>query len=104
MEGLVRRIARFDDPETPYLAWAAPQFISQHAGDYDHLSRLYEWHVMGEGAEEGGGMTGMQPFSPPLRSGGGGSLKRCAPHVCARSRPPRHPAGGPLPPLRRGRD
>ena len=53
MEGLVRRIARFDDPETPYLAWAAPQFISQHAGDYDHLSRLYEWHVMGEGAEEG---------------------------------------------------
>jgi len=55
MEGLVRRIARFDDPDTPYLAWTAPQFLSQHGGDYDHLSRLYEWHVMGEGAEEGAG-------------------------------------------------
>jgi len=53
LEGLVRRIARFDDPNTPYSAWAAPQFLSKRGGDYDHLSRLYEWHVMGEG-EEGG--------------------------------------------------
>jgi ATP-dependent helicase/nuclease subunit B len=55
MEGLVRRIARFDDPETPYLAWTAPQFLSQRGGDFDHLSRLYEWHVMGDGAEDGAG-------------------------------------------------
>ncbi len=54
-QGLIRRIARFDDPETPYLAWTAPQFLSQRGGDYDHLSRLYEWHVMGEGGEEGMG-------------------------------------------------
>jgi ATP-dependent helicase/nuclease subunit B len=53
MAGLIRRIARFDDPQTPYAAWTAPQFLSQRGGDYDHLSRLYEWHVMGEG-EEGG--------------------------------------------------
>ncbi len=53
MAGLIRRIARFDDPQTPYAAWAAPQFLAQRGGDYDHLSRLYEWHVMGEG-EEGG--------------------------------------------------
>jgi ATP-dependent helicase/nuclease subunit B len=53
MAGLIRRIARFDDAETPYAAWTAPQFLSQRGGDYDHLSRLYEWHVMGEG-EEGG--------------------------------------------------
>ena len=54
-DGLIRRIARFDDPDTPYLAWTAPQFLSQRGGDYDHLSRLYEWHVMGEGGEEGVG-------------------------------------------------
>jgi ATP-dependent helicase/nuclease subunit B len=48
MEGLARRIARFDDPDTPYLAWTAPQFLAQRGGDFDHLSRLYEWHVMGE--------------------------------------------------------
>ena len=51
MEGLVRRIARFDDPQTPYLAWTAPQFLAQRGGDFDHLSRLYEWHVMGEGGD-----------------------------------------------------
>jgi ATP-dependent helicase/nuclease subunit B len=55
MEGLIRRIARFDDPETPYLAWTAPQFLAQRGGDFDHLSRLYEWHVMGDGADGEGG-------------------------------------------------
>jgi ATP-dependent helicase/nuclease subunit B len=54
MEGLVRRIARFDDPNTPYLAWTAPQFLAQRGGDFDHLSRLYEWHVMGEADGEAG--------------------------------------------------
>ena len=53
LEGLIRRIARFDDPDTPYPAWTARQFLGRRGGDYDHLSRLYEWHVMGEG-EEGG--------------------------------------------------
>jgi ATP-dependent helicase/nuclease subunit B len=55
MEGLIRRIARFDDPETPYLAWTAPQFLAQRGGDFDHLSRLYEWHVMGDGGDGEGG-------------------------------------------------
>ena len=53
MEGLRRRIERFDDPATPYLSWAAPQFIHQFEGDYDHLARLWEWHVIGEGEAEG---------------------------------------------------
>jgi ATP-dependent helicase/nuclease subunit B len=54
LEGLIRRVAHFDDPETPYAAWTAPQFMNRRGGDYDHLSRLYEWHVMGDG-EEGEG-------------------------------------------------
>jgi ATP-dependent helicase/nuclease subunit B len=49
IEGLRRRIERFDDPATPYLSWAAPKFIHQFEGDYDHLARLWEWHVIGEG-------------------------------------------------------
>ena len=53
LEGLKARVARFDDPATPYLSWAAPQFIGKYAGDYDHLARLWEWHVIGEGEEAG---------------------------------------------------
>jgi ATP-dependent helicase/nuclease subunit B len=52
LEGLRRRIARFAQPETPYVSWAAPQH-RQYSGDYDHLARVWEWHVIGEG-EEGG--------------------------------------------------
>ena len=52
LDGLTRRVAEFDDPAKPYAAWTAPQFISQRGGDYDHLARLWEWHVMGD-AEEG---------------------------------------------------
>jgi len=52
IEGLRRRIERFDDPSTPYVSWAAPQFIHQFEGDYDHLARLWEWHVIGEGEAE----------------------------------------------------
>jgi ATP-dependent helicase/nuclease subunit B len=51
LEGLRRRIERFDDPSTPYLSWAAPKYINQFEGDYDHLARLWEWHVIGEGEE-----------------------------------------------------
>jgi ATP-dependent helicase/nuclease subunit B len=53
LEGLKARIERFDDPATPYVSWAAPQFIGKYAGDYDHLARLWEWHVIGEGEEAG---------------------------------------------------
>ncbi len=55
LEGLRGRIAAFDDPDQGYLSWAAPQFINQYPGDYDHLARLWEWHVIGEGESEGGG-------------------------------------------------
>ena len=41
------RIARFDDPATPYLSWAAPQFMGQYGGGYDHLARVWEWAVAG---------------------------------------------------------
>jgi len=53
LENLKRRVAHFDRVETPYIAWAAPQFIGQYGGDYDHLARLWEWHVIAEGGEEG---------------------------------------------------
>lgn len=52
LAGLKRRVAAFDDPQTPYLAWATPQFMSKWGGDYDHLGRLWEWAVIG-GEEEG---------------------------------------------------
>ena len=55
LEGLRKRVEAFDDPSKPYLAWAAPQFINHYPGDYDHLARLWEWHVIGEGESEGGG-------------------------------------------------
>ncbi len=48
-EGLRRRVEAFDRKDTPYLSWAAPQFIDQYGGDYDHLARLWEWHVIGHG-------------------------------------------------------
>ena len=54
LEGLKRRVARFDQADTPYPSWAAPQFIGRYGGDYDHLARLWEWHVIGEGEGEGG--------------------------------------------------
>jgi ATP-dependent helicase/nuclease subunit B len=53
LEGLKRRIARFSSPDTEYLSWAAPQFMHARGGDYDHLARVWEWHVIGDG-EEGG--------------------------------------------------
>jgi ATP-dependent helicase/nuclease subunit B len=48
LAGLSRRIASFDDRETEYVSWAAPQFIDQFEGDYDHLARLWEWYVIGD--------------------------------------------------------
>lgn len=55
LEGLRRRIARFDDPRTPYASWVAPQFMGGFGGHYDHLARVWEWHVVGgEDPAEGG--------------------------------------------------
>lgn len=52
LEGLKTRINRFDDPDTPYLSWVAPQFMGSFGGNYDHLARVWEWHVVG--GEDGG--------------------------------------------------
>lgn len=52
LEGLKRRIARFDDEATPYVSWAAPQFMGNQGGNYDHLARVWEWTVAG-GDEDG---------------------------------------------------
>jgi ATP-dependent helicase/nuclease subunit B len=52
LEGLKRRVDWFDNPNTPYVSWAAPQFMGNHGGNYDHLARVWEWHVAG--AEENG--------------------------------------------------
>ena len=53
LQGLKRRIGRFASPNTPYISWAAPQFMHALGGDYDHLARVWEWHVIGDGAEAG---------------------------------------------------
>ena len=52
LAGLRKRIDWFDQVETPYLSWATPQFIGRYSGDYDHLARLWEWHVIGENDAE----------------------------------------------------
>lgn len=51
LERLRRGVAAFDDPETPYRSWVAPQFMGNFGGNYDHLARVWEWHVAG-GQEE----------------------------------------------------
>jgi ATP-dependent helicase/nuclease subunit B len=55
LAGLKRRVAAFERRATAYASWAAPQFIGQFEGDYDHLARLWEWWVIGEGDAEAGG-------------------------------------------------
>ena len=52
LDGLRRRVAWFDDPETPYSSRPVPAFASAY-GDYDQLARVWEWAVIG-GEEEGG--------------------------------------------------
>ncbi|WGM29970.1 double-strand break repair protein AddB [Brevundimonas sp. NIBR11] len=47
LAGLKARVARFDDPTTPYLSWVAPQFMGNFGGNYDHLARVWEWAVAG---------------------------------------------------------
>ncbi|MGV3579204.1 double-strand break repair protein AddB [Brevundimonas sp.] len=54
MNNLIAWVERFDDEATPYAAWLAPQFMGTFGGNYDHLARVWEWHVVGgdEGVEE----------------------------------------------------
>jgi len=47
LAGLKTRVARFDDPATPYLSWVAPQFAGNFGGNYDRLARVWEWSVIG---------------------------------------------------------
>ena len=48
LAGLKKRIDWFDQEET-----------GRYAGDYDHLARLWEWHVIGEtDGGDGGGPEG----------------------------------------------
>jgi ATP-dependent helicase/nuclease subunit B len=44
---LVDGVAAFDDESRPYVSWAAPQFMGNFGGNYDHLARVWEWHVIG---------------------------------------------------------
>ena len=51
---LKERVQAFEAESTPYLAKQQPKFISADGrGDYDHLMRLWEWRVVGEGDDEG---------------------------------------------------
>ena len=47
LERLKQGVAAFDDPATPYPSWVAPQFMGNFGGNYDHLARVWEWHVVG---------------------------------------------------------
>lgn len=44
LDGLRRRIARFDRADTPYLSRPNPQWL-RRPGDYDHLARVREWQA-----------------------------------------------------------
>ncbi|HET6970707.1 MAG TPA: double-strand break repair protein AddB, partial [Phenylobacterium sp.] len=52
LEGLHELVARFDDPDQPYLSRVAPQFVKARVSDYDHLARVFEWSTSGEEGEE----------------------------------------------------
>ncbi|NJC40802.1 ATP-dependent helicase/nuclease subunit B [Brevundimonas alba] len=47
LERLVEGVADFDRQARPYVSWAAPQFMGNFGGNYDHLARVWEWHVVG---------------------------------------------------------
>ena len=53
LEGLKRRVIRFRSQGAPYVSWAAPQYMNERGGDYDHLARVWEWHVIGEAEDVG---------------------------------------------------
>ncbi len=51
LQDAVRLLARFDSDDTPYRSLAASKWRLKY-GDYDHLARVKEWGVIGEGGEE----------------------------------------------------
>ncbi len=51
LTGLNRLIASFDKETTPYRSRPRPMFLSRF-NDYDHLARVQEWSVGGEGGDE----------------------------------------------------
>jgi ATP-dependent helicase/nuclease subunit B len=53
LDGLKKRIAEYDLVETPYASWVAPQYMGNFGGNYDHLARVWEWHVVGGDEGEG---------------------------------------------------
>jgi ATP-dependent helicase/nuclease subunit B len=48
LEGLRALVARFYEPDRPYVSRTAPQFVRDRHGDYDHLARVFEWSTSGE--------------------------------------------------------
>ncbi|WP_372781780.1 double-strand break repair protein AddB [Phenylobacterium sp.] len=52
LAGLKALIARYWDPDQPFVSRTAPQFVHQYASDYDHLARVFEWSTSGEEGEE----------------------------------------------------
>jgi ATP-dependent helicase/nuclease subunit B len=52
LAGLKTLVERYEDPCQPYLSRSAPQFVHDHAGDYGHLARVFEWSTSGEEGEE----------------------------------------------------
>ena len=53
LNGLRDLIERYDNPSQPYLSRVAPQFVHDHAGDYGHLARVFEWSTSGDDGEGG---------------------------------------------------
>lgn len=53
LDGLKKRIGEYDQVETPYASWVAPQYMGNFGGNYDHLARVWEWHVVGGDEGEG---------------------------------------------------
>jgi ATP-dependent helicase/nuclease subunit B len=51
LDGLRTLIERYDNPRQPYLSRVAPQFVHDHAGDYGHLARVFEWSTSGDDGE-----------------------------------------------------
>ena len=47
LEQLIAGVAKYDDEAQPYHSWEAPQFMGNFGGNYDHLARVWEWHVVG---------------------------------------------------------
>ncbi|EJL30490.1 double-strand break repair protein AddB, alphaproteobacterial type [Caulobacter sp. AP07] len=53
LNGLRELVERYDNPAQPYLSRVAPQFVHDHAGDYGHLARVFEWSTSGDDGEGG---------------------------------------------------